>query len=211
MSEIKTPEFKQQEIFGDFLENFLENNIESDSLELSFSPSSRPIKLRWRNNRLSAHFVADYLSTFFPFSEDDPNAPRRKKETKGAVSYIANELLENAMKFHNNDNFDYRVRFGIYFVEEPEELKIVLCVTNSIAPEGVSKFQAFIKDLIETDLDELYIRQIEQSAEDENSDASGLGLITMINDHDAKLGWKFDMIPGHPLMQTVTTMAQILV
>ncbi|MGK7929736.1 MAG: DUF6272 family protein [Spirulina sp.] len=198
------------EVFGDFLENFPEPNRESDSLELSFSPSSRPIKQRWRNNRLSAHFVADYLSTFFPFSDEDPKSTRRKKHTKGAVTYVANELLENAMKFNNNDIFDYRVRFGIYFVEDPE-IKVVLFVTNSINADRVSKFKAFIKDLLETDLDELYIRQIEKSAEDENAEASGLGLITMINDHQAKLGWKFDTVPGHPSSLTVTTMAQILV
>jgi len=200
------------QVFGDFLENFLEKERDLDSLELAFSPSSRPIKQRWRNNRLSAHFVADYLSTFFPVSDEDPTSQRRKKETTGAVSYVANELLENAMKFHNHDSFNYRIRFGIYFLEEPE-VKVVLFAINSITAENVGKFKEFIKEMTETDLDELYIRQIEKSAEaeDENAEASGLGLITMINDYNAKLGWKFGTAPSNTEILTVTTMAQIAV
>ncbi|MDJ0556118.1 MAG: DUF6272 family protein [Microcoleaceae cyanobacterium MO_207.B10] len=194
-------------IFGNFLDNLSELGNNIDSLELSFSPSSRPIKQRWRNNRLSAHFVADYLSTFFPMSDDDPNSERRKKQSIGAVSYVANELLENAMKF-NNDDFEYRIRFGIYFMEEPE-IKVVLFATNSINTEQSIQLKQFIQDLTESDPDELYIRQLEKSAEDENEDVSGLGLITMVNDYDAKLGWQFSTVAKNPEIQTVTTMAQI--
>ena len=198
------------EIYGDFLEAFLEKDRNYDSLELTFSPASRPIKQRWRNNRLSAHFVADYLSTFFPVSDDDPTSSHRKKQTTGAVSYVANELLENAMKFNYYEADDYRIRFGIYFVEKPE-IMVVLFATNSVNGDGINKFKEFIKDLIESDLDELYIRQIEKSAEaeEENVEASGLGLITTINDYNAKLGWKFSTAPNNPEILTVTTMAQI--
>ena len=194
-------------IFGNFLDNLAELGNDIDSLELSFSPSSRPIKQRWRNNRLSAHFVADYLSTFFPMSDDDPNSERRKKQSIGAVSYVANELLENAMKFNNAD-FEYRIRFGIYFLEIPE-IKVVLFATNSINTEQSIQLKQFIQDLTESDPDELYLSQLEKSAEDENEDVSGLGLITMVNDYDAKLGWQFSTDAKNPEIYTVTTMAQI--
>jgi hypothetical protein len=47
------------------LGNFIENLPPSQEyLILSFSPSSIPLKQRWRNNCLSADFLADYLSTF---------------------------------------------------------------------------------------------------------------------------------------------------
>lgn len=194
------------QVFGDFIENFAGEEHDNDSLELSFSPSSRPIKQRWRNNRLSAHFVADYLSTFFPISDDDPSSVRRKKQSKGAVSYVANELLENAMKF-NPDSSDYRIRFGIHFLEEPD-IQVVLFVTNAITSDGITKFKTFIEELTQSDPDELYIRQIEKSAE-EDTEASGLGLITMVNDYSAKLGWKFGHAASNSEILTVTTMAQI--
>ena len=85
------------EIFGDFID-YLPSSQEF--LIIGFSPSSTPLKQRWRNNGLSADFLADYLTTFFPGKEDDPNTIQRQAEVKNAVSYIANELLENAMKFN---------------------------------------------------------------------------------------------------------------
>ena len=69
-------------------------------LLISFFPSSIPPKQRSRNNGLSADFIADYLTTFFPKDEDITNTNKKQAEIKSAVSYIANELLENAMKFN---------------------------------------------------------------------------------------------------------------
>ena len=50
-------------IFGDFTER---KDDHGEHLEIGFSPTSIPIQQRWRNNGLSADFLADYLSTFFP-------------------------------------------------------------------------------------------------------------------------------------------------
>lgn len=194
------------QIIGDFIDYLPPGH---DYLDIGFSASSRPIKQRWRNNRLSAYFVADYLSTFLPVDDDDPDNERRKEECKGAVSYIANELLENAMKFHN-PNQQSPVRFGIHFLEDPEVI-VVLFTTNAISPEIEDKYQSFIQELISSDPGELYIRQLELSAEDENSQSSGLGLLTMINDYSAKLGWKFEVIADNPDAIAVTTLVQLTV
>ena len=193
------------QIFGEFIGQF---PPDQDSLELTFTPSSRPIQQRWRNNRLSAHFVADYLSNFLPVDEEDPISERRVQESKGAVTYVANELLENAMKF-NDEESSYKVKFGIHFIGETD-ITAVIFTTNSVKTEGVDKFKSFIEELLSTDPNELYVQQIEKSVEEE-SESSGLGLLTMINDYSAKLGWKFDPIQGEHQVVTVTTMAQIRV
>ena len=193
-------------IFGDFIENLPSDR---DSLEIVFTPSSRPLKQRWRNNRLSANFVADYFSTFLPFCSDDLSSKERIKESKSAVSYMANELLENAIKF-NDKMMNYCVKFGVHFIENTE-IKVVIFATNSITAPMADKFQRFIKELIISDLDDLYVRQIENSAEDDNIDASGLGFITAIDNYSAKLGWKFDELQDNPKIITVTTMAQITI
>lgn len=189
------------QIFGTFVEHFPPDH---DSLELTFTPDSRPIKQRWRGNRLSAHFIADYFSNFLPIDEDDPKQAQHLKETQAAVSYIANELLENAMKF-NDDTTRFKVRFGVHFVEE-DEVTAVLFATNSVSAAGIDKFQAFIEELLSSDPDEMYVRQIEKAAEDENGKASGLGFLTMINDYSAKLGWKFEPTQANPNVIAVTAM-----
>ena len=192
------------QIFGDFVESF---PPEQDSLELTFTPSSLPIKKRWRSNRLSANFMADYFSNFLPVDENDPAHKRRIKESKGAVTYVANELLENAIKF-NNHATNFKIKFGIYFIEEAD-LTAVLFATNSVSAEGLDKFQKFIQELLCSDPEKLYVQQIEKSAEEENSGASGLGFLTMINDYSAKLGWKFEIVQKEPKMIAVTTMVLV--
>lgn len=196
------------QIFGNFIQSF---PLEHDSLELSFTPSSRPIKQRWRNNRLSAHFMADYFSTFLPIEESEPSSIQRIKDSKSAVSYIANELLENAMKF-NDEKTKHRVKFGIHFLESQDldEVTVAIFATNSIRIESVNKFQAFIQELLGSDTNELYLRQIEKTAED-NTQGSGLGLLTMINDYAAKFGWKFETFAENSSVIIVTTMAQIII
>ncbi len=195
------------QIFGEFIEEF---PLEHDSLELSFTSSSRPIKRRWRNNRLSAYFVADYFSTFLPIDQDDPDSENRLEASKNAISYVGNELLENAIKF-NEDIKNYKVKFGVHFLEDMQEVTAVIFTKNSMTTQRVEKFQTFIKELLSADMNELYVQQVEKTAENEHSEASGLGLLTIINDYSAFLGWKFESDTSHPQIITVTTMAQIVV
>ena len=192
------------QIFGEFIDNL---PICEDYLDIGFSASSHPIKKRWKTNRLSAHFVADYLAVFLPVNDEDPEKERRNENCKGAVAYIANELLENSMKFHNPTGKS-PVRFGIHFMEETE-LKIILFATNAIAPETKDKYQTFIEQLIASDPQELYFHQLECNAEDEDNQTSGLGLLTMINDYGAKIGWKFETMSDSPDAIAITTMVQL--
>jgi Uncharacterized protein conserved in bacteria len=194
------------QIFGEFIDQFPPDH---DSLELTFTPSSRPIKQRWRNNRLSAHFVADYLSSFLPVDEQDASSEKRIKQSKGAVSYVANELLENAIKF-TDDTSSYKVRFGIHFIEDIDVI-VVIFATNCAKSETANKLHEFIKDLLSSDdPTELYLQQLEKNAETD-SETSGLGLLTMINDYSAKIGWRFETIPDSLGTILVTTVAQIIV
>ncbi|NES22880.1 MAG: ATP-binding protein [Symploca sp. SIO3E6] len=190
--------------FGDFIQAFPPHH---DSLELSFTPTSERIKNRWRNQRLSAHFMADYIANFLPLDKDNPEEEKRIKEIKGAVSYIANELLENAMKF-NLETSNSQVKLGVHFLDTAE-LIMAIFTKNSIDLKSAEKFQVFIQTLLASDPEELYIQQVEASVEEENAEMSGLGFLTMINDYQARLGWKFETRPSTPEIITVTTMAQV--
>ncbi|WP_017307037.1 DUF6272 family protein [Spirulina subsalsa] len=193
-------------ILGHFLNTFPPDH---DSLELNFKPSSKTIQERWRNNRLSAYFVANYFSTFLGSENHDKSHQRRLKEGKAAVSYIANELLENAVKFHDEpDNLNYTIRFGIHFIEK-ESITAVIFATNVIQRDKVEPFQDWIQQLLSADTEELYIQKIEESLEKE--DQSGVGLLTIINDYKARLGWYFQDIPEQPNLCSVTTMAQVTI
>jgi hypothetical protein len=171
-------------------------------LILNFSPSSVPIQQRWRNNGLSADFLADYLTTFFPGDEESSTVTGKQAEIKGAVSFIANELLENAMKF-NDETSQHSISIALHLYCD----RLVLLVTNSIPAQTVSSFQALLTELTTADPSELYLRHLEG----EDSSSSGLGFLTIINDYAATLGWRFEILPKSPPVTTVTTMVQLSV
>lgn len=192
------------DIYGKFVDrDYLKNNgTDSEFLILNFSPTSTSLQQRWRNNGLSADFLADYLSTFFP-GEDDESLNRRS-EIKGGVSYIANELLENAMKF-NYAPAKHSVSIGM----ELKTDKIIFYVSNSLDPEIIISFQHHIHRLLTEDTNELYMETIMANEEDDENSSSGLGYLTMINDWSATLAWKFEDLEKDSKSQKVTVMVQI--
>lgn len=186
------------EIFGDF---FDKDAKDQEYLLIGFSPTSIPLQQRWRNNGLSADFLSDYLSSFFP--GDDSASAERREEIKSAVSYIANELLENAMKF-NYAPSEYPISVGMYL----DQGKVRFYVTNSIDPDAVAAFQDLIKRLLAEDPNELYMQTLIKNEEDKSSE-SGLGYLTMVNDYGARLGWKFEPQHDDPKVMKVTTLVQL--
>ena len=129
-------------IFGHFIAR---KDDQGEYLKIGFSPTSIPIQQRWRNNGLSADFLADYLITFFP--DEDAVSAERQAKIKGTVSYIANELLENAMKFSYAPSH-YPISLGMYL--EPDAIS--LYVTNSVDPQALATFQQCIQRLLTEDL-----------------------------------------------------------
>ena len=188
------------QIFGDFNEGVPSSE---EYLVIGFSPGSMPLKQRWRNNGLSANFLAEYLATFFAGNEESTIKADKTIEVKSAVSYVANELLENAMKF-NDETSQQPISIKLEMYND----RLVFFVRNSLNPEAIEKFQAYIQELLTGDRDELYIRQLEHNVQDENS-GSGLGLLSIMNDYLAKVSWKFEPSPKHPEIMTVTTMVQL--
>jgi hypothetical protein len=194
------------QIFGHFPDTLSE---QSESLTLHFSVPIHPHKQRWKNNRLSASFVAEYFSNCLLNSDADSDAEQQQEEWKGTVSYIANELLENALKF-NDPAANYRVQLNLQWLQD-EQSTLILCVTNAVGAAGKEKFQGFIQNLLTSDPSELYVEQMEKTSEQENSQASGLGLLSMICDYSAQLGWKFEPIADDLSLFTVTTRVTLTV
>ncbi|CAG0962523.1 hypothetical protein BURK2_00817 [Burkholderiales bacterium] len=182
-----------EEIIGSYQTPRDEAQVES--LSLRFSPISIPIKQRWRNNGLSADFLADYVATFFPRVEDDPASETRRREISGAVKYIANELLENAMKYSAQSAGP-----PITILLQLDHEKIAFWETNTMDRAQGERFRQFIGELLQSDPDAFYLEQLERSA---TGEGSGLGFLTMINDYAARLAWQFS--PAGPEAITVTT------
>ena len=186
-----------QQIFGDFLEQ----DEDQEHLVIHFSPTSVPLPQRWRNSGLSADFVAEYWSTFLEIG--DIFSCDRQQEIKGAINYIANELLENGMKFTCQPE-NHAVRLGLYFYQH----EFRFYASNAIDSQEIKKFQEYLRKLSTQDPLDLYIRQIERNAAGEST-GSHLGLLSIINDYQARMAWKFETGIQTPSVTVVTTMVQL--
>jgi hypothetical protein len=185
---------------------FIEKTPSKGALTLEFSPESIPVNEYWRNNDLSANFIADFLTTFIIRNDKEAIDNQRQLEIKSAASYIANELLENAVKYCQQ-SAKLPITVKLYL----DKNKIRFFITNSLSLLRAANLQAVIYQLNHSDPNELYIAQLEKNAVDEYSSKSGLGFLSMINDYSAKLGWKFETIEDKPQVMSVTTMVELVV
>lgn len=186
--------------FGNFVED---ESSSPEYLVIGFSSNSIPLKQLWRNNGLSASFIADFLIPFFPITEDEPKAVKQREQVIGAVRYIANELLENAMKF-SDETSQYPISIKLDLKRD----RLIMQTTNAIAPQQISSFQALIQDLLSCDPYERFMHQLEKNTK-EGWSSSGLGLLTIMNDYAGIPGWKFETIQQAPPIATVTTSVQL--
>lgn len=187
------------QIFGELSGNLSGSH---EGILLTFLPTSLPLKKRWRTNGLSADFLADYLATVLPENEELPGMIANRTEIQSAVSYIANELLENAMKFSTPES-PYSINL------QPRSNRLIFLVTNGITAAGVQRYQSFIQEAIASDPGEMLLRRLEQNGEDQNQQSSGLGLVTIMNDYLTKLGWRFEGSLENPEVTIVTTVVQL--
>ena len=188
-----------KQILGNFIEP---EEGHGEYLKIGFLPSSIPLQQRWRNNGLSADFLAGYVSTFFPGEDQASNA--RQAEIKDAISFIANELLENAMKF-THASAHHTVTIEMYLQADV----IRLYTINCIAPDRIQPFQQYIGRLLTADTNALYTEQLERNANAEGDTGSGLGFLTMLNDYGAILAWKFGNLVHDGDDVALTTMVRL--
>jgi len=171
-------------------------------LKLAFSPLIAPLRERWRNNGLSADFLGDYVLTFLPKEGILQRARIRPLELKHAVTYIANELLENAMKYHEH-HLDIAIAIHLELTSE----QISVSASNGVSAAQAERYKAFIGKVLQGDPGDLLIKQLEEGARCPQPNDSCLGLLTMITDYGAELGWRFDADPLQSEFSIVTTRA----
>lgn len=158
--------------------------------------------LAWSAAGQTANYIGEYFGALLP--SGTPNAARQ--ELSGSLSFVANELLENAVKFH------YNAFLPVSCCVQQGETEICLQVANSVNPLKLPKFFRIIRELLRHDPAELFMLHLENSLDVLSESKSGLGLITILNDYGGKLGWHFESLPGLPGLPkqiTVTTLVRL--
>lgn len=170
------------EVYGDFKKDPDPCN---DFLTLNFTLSDEQRLLRWSNYGMSADFLGDYFASFFPGASLEGEQISRRDEVKSVVSFVCNELLENAVKYgQHSQALPVTITLRLYGDT------IVFEAINPSSAERVSCYRSFVQELVSMDPSELYFRQLEQTAT--GTGVSHMGILTIINDYGARLGWRFE-------------------
>lgn len=137
---------------------------------------AEPLELSWHHCGVTSDFIGEYFSRACG-KDIDANDARH------SISYMLNEILENAIKFRHGGNVEIRssLEAGTFEIQ----------ILNRIDPETATKFQGHLKTLLEREPGELLLERIEENALDPDSTGSGLGLLTLMSDYGARLGWSF--------------------
>ena len=170
-----------------------------ECLSLRLSPGSSPVP--WALCSLTATFMGECCGELFT-KIDGKGGPLNRDEIAGAVGFVLNELVENAVKFREHGNIDVTV--GL------EREGVVCLVSNSILTSTVPALRARLYELTQGDPGLLLRRQVEANSmnvKGGKSAGSGLGYFILMNDLGVRLGW--ELAPISDSSFSITTMARI--
>lgn len=151
--------------------------------------SDGPLQLGWKHSGMTADFIAEVMA--LPYS-------RSRKDYMQAhhdIGYPSNELIENAVKFRQPG--EILIEAGIF------DGTFLIRVKNTIDGVTSSRFQQLLHRLQSKDPGELLLEQIETNAISAAS-GSGLGLLTLLSDYDAKMAWAFEGNSDQHIILTTT-------
>lgn len=158
--------------------------------------SEGPLDLTWHHASTTSEFLGDFYALRSPLLSLDTN------ETRHSIGYLVNELLENAVKFRHPG--DISIETSI------EDNRFEIKVSNLVGRETAERFSLLLEEVTSRDPGELLIERIEANAEDASSSASGLGLLTLMSDYGASLGWEFREEDGPAVLRLDTFATLIL-
>jgi hypothetical protein len=145
-----------------------------------------PLEISWHHCSTTSDFLADF------FAARARAAGHDHAEVRNGIGYLANELIENAVKFRAPGEIVIEARLA----GDRFELRI----SNPVSEATAASFQALLAELTAGDPGALLIERIERNAADPGSGGSGLGLLTLMNDYGVQMGWRFTRgAPGAPV------------
>lgn len=139
-----------------------------------------PLELSWFHCGATAEFLGDFFGDLAGEADLDAN------EARHSINYLANELLENAVKFRAVGAGEIRIEASL----EGDSFEMLL--SNYAASETTGRFEALLEEIVSRDPGDLLIERIEANAAGDNAGGSGLGILTLMNDYGVKLGWAFE-------------------
>lgn len=170
-------------VYGDVL---TDDALGRAALSMVFEPD---LAMGWSDCGATADFLGTMYAKLAAASGRDANDARH------SINYLANELLENAVKFRRAEAGTIRLDAAL------EDGVFRMRLSNTAEAANAGRFKALLAEITARDAGELLLERIEANAMAEGS-GSGLGILTMMNDYGAKMGWRFEETGGGVRVET---------
>lgn len=162
-----------------------------DSLPVTLHLDRAHLNRTWPHVCKTADYLIDYLNA--------DQTSRCSRECVSSAQYIANELLENAIKYATGT----RICASSGVMDD----QWIMLVSHQTDPEHRDELQHFLDQLEGSSAEEVMMERLLHNAEAPEASGSGLGLLSILSDHQARLGWRLheDSEQG----ERIDTMARI--
>lgn len=181
--------------------NFVDIDVNSFLIIMSLKLFPGVLPIEWKQCGATADFLANYFGSFYGARYRRNKGQEAKGREVDVMSYILNELVENAVKF--NEGGRIHVQVGLV------QNELVFVVENHISRSTTVSLRPKLTELVTNDAAELFLRRIEENANNPDDRASGLGFITMMNDYQARLGWRMSPVPDNKDRLVLSTMVRV--
>lgn len=153
-----------------------------------------PLHLSWKHSGMTSDFIADVMALPYAGSKST------HIQVHHDIGYLSNELIENAIKFRQPGEITIEAwtSRGSFFMR----------VRNAIDRETSYRFKDLLRRIVSKDPGELLLEQIETNAMSEMG-GSGLGLLTLLSDYEAKMAWEFEDYDDQNILLTTTAAVAI--
>ncbi len=143
-------------------------------IETTLSMSFLPLDIfdNWSRAGSLSDFIAEYFGSYF-----------ESGSSHNIISTVFNEFIENAVKFTKNNSQP------IMLVVKKRRNTLLSRITNTLPVHRKTEFVRVCNDLYNEDLDELFLKRIEDGSEDKRK--SGIGLILMKKDYQVMTNFDF--------------------
>lgn len=186
----------RQQLLGQF-ENH--NKSGAQSLELSYSISSKSTTHDWNKNHINSSFVANYAGQVA--ADLNPDVSAQLSTLSDTVNYVANEMLEQAMLCHlSAAERVIRIKIRI------SDTNIRLYIKNRVDPDTIDVLTDQLLTILTEDPTSRYIRHLQNGYD---SPCDNLRYLTMIVDHEVDIAWKIEQADNNAKDAWVTTMTRV--
>lgn len=157
----------------------------------------------WKNYGLSADFLGEYCAAFFKEHGSRLKIIHPPSTIKAMVSYVANELIENAAKY-SDENSDMPIAITLHLYSH----KLILETVNYANTTVAKKYQEFVQSILQLKILDAYTQQLEKIASGHAS--GGIGLLTIMNDYNATCGWTFESQSNLPTLWRIEVVTHLV-